>query len=178
VPEHLLTVEDLTRHYSVPCGVIGTLTNAPRRTVRAVDGVSFTLDGGEALALVGESGCGKTTTALTVLGLVEPTSGMVRFEGRPWHAELRRDRALRRAAQLIFQDPYESLSPRMKVGELVAEPLLIHRIGTAEERRTRAYAALDEDVLGANRRDRPGGDADRRAAASLHPRPAQRRTQR
>jgi oligopeptide/dipeptide ABC transporter ATP-binding protein len=140
----LLTVENLTRHYPVPRGLIGTLTNAPRQTVRAVDGVSFTLNAGEALALVGESGCGKTTTALTVLGLVEPTSGSVQFEGRPWHAELRRDRSLRRAAQMIFQDPYESLSPRMKVGELVAEPLLIHRIGTAEERQARAYAALEE----------------------------------
>jgi oligopeptide/dipeptide ABC transporter ATP-binding protein len=144
VPEPLLAVENLTRYYPVPRGLIGTLTNAPRHTVRAVDGVNFTLDRGEALALVGESGCGKTTTALTVLGLVEPTSGSVQFEGRPWHAELRRDRSLRRAAQMIFQDPYESLSPRMKVGELVAEPLLIHRIGTVEERRIRAYAALEE----------------------------------
>lgn len=144
MPEHLLTVANLARHYPVPRGLIGTLTNAPRRTVRAVDGVSFTLDAGEALALVGESGCGKTTTALTVLGLVEPTDGSVAFEGRPWHAELRRDRSLRRAAQMIFQDPYESLSPRMKVGELVAEPLLIHRIGTPETRRARAYAALEE----------------------------------
>lgn len=114
------------------------------KTIPVLQNIDLTVAPKEIICLVGESGCGKTTTALTVLGLVEPTSGSVLFEGRPWHAELRRDRSLRRAAQMIFQDPYESLSPRMKVGELVAEPLLIHRIGTAEERQARAYAALEE----------------------------------
>lgn len=140
----LLRVTELTRTYPVPRGLLGTLTNAPRQLVRAVDGVSFTLTAGETLALVGESGCGKTTTALTVLGLVAPSSGSVAFEGQPWHAALQKDRGLRRAAQMIFQDPYESLSPRMRVGELVAEPLLIHRLGNAAERRQRAYTALEE----------------------------------
>ena len=143
--EHpILEVDNLAKHYPLRRGLVGALRGEAVRTVRAVDGVSFALAQGEVLALVGESGCGKTTTALTVLGLVAPSAGVVRFEGRPLHAELRRDRGLRRAIQMIFQDPYESLNPRMRVGEIVAEPLVVHGLGTAAERAAKVRAALEE----------------------------------
>lgn len=140
----ILEVADLAKHYPLRRDLADTLRRAPRCVVRAVDGVSFNLERGEVLALVGESGCGKTTTALTVLGLVEPSAGEVRFEGRPLHVELRRDRGLRRAIQMVFQDPYESLNPRMRVGEIVAEPLAVHGVGTAAEREARVREALEE----------------------------------
>jgi oligopeptide/dipeptide ABC transporter ATP-binding protein len=140
----ILEVDDLAKHYPLPRGLLGGLRREPRRAVRAVDGVSFALRRGEALALVGESGCGKTTTALTVLGLLRPSAGAVRFEGRPLHAALRKDRGLRRAIQMVFQDPYESLNPRMRVGEIVAEPLAVHGIGTAAQRAAQVRAALEE----------------------------------
>ncbi len=119
----ILQVADLAKHFAVKRGLLGTLRRAPQRAVRAIDGISFELQRGEVLALVGESGCGKTTTAMSVLGLVEPSGGAVRFEGRLLHETLQRDRSLRQAIQMVFQDPYESLNPRMTVGELVAEPL-------------------------------------------------------
>jgi oligopeptide/dipeptide ABC transporter ATP-binding protein len=140
----ILEVTDLAKRYPVRQGMAAALRGGPAPSVRAVDGVSFTLARGEALALVGESGCGKTTTALTVLGLVEPSAGTVHFEGRPLHAELRRDRRLRQALQMVFQDPYESLNPRMRVGEIVAEPLVVHRLASGPARRERVCAALEE----------------------------------
>ncbi|MFO7169174.1 MAG: ATP-binding cassette domain-containing protein, partial [Chloroflexota bacterium] len=140
----VLEVEGLTKHFPVPRGIIGALRRDKRYVIRAVDGVSFELGRGEVLALVGESGCGKTTTALSVLGLVEPSAGSVRFEGRPLHETLRRDRSLRRAIQMVFQDPYESLNPRMTVGEIVAEPLVVHRLAEGAARTERVLAALEE----------------------------------
>jgi oligopeptide/dipeptide ABC transporter ATP-binding protein len=140
----ILEVADLAKHYPIRQGLAGALGRGPRPVVRAVDGVSFSLARGEVLALVGESGCGKTTTALAALGLVEPSRGEVRFEGRPLHAELRRNRGLRQAVQMVFQDPYESLNPRMRVGEIVAEPLEVHRLAAGAERQARVRAALEE----------------------------------
>jgi oligopeptide/dipeptide ABC transporter ATP-binding protein len=142
--EPILEIDGLIKHYPLRHGLAATLKGEPARAVRAVDGVSFALGRGEVLALVGESGCGKTTTALTVLGLTAPTAGVVRFEGRPLHAALRRDRGLRRAIQMVFQDPYESLNPRMRVAEIVAEPLAVHGLGTAAEREAKVRAALEE----------------------------------
>ena len=141
----MLEVADLAKHFAVKRGLLGTLRGAPQRDVRAIDGVSFDLQRGEVLALVGESGCGKTTTALSVLGLIEPSAGVVRFEGQPLHATLRRDRSLRQSIQMVFQDPYESLNPRMTVGELVAEPLEVHRLfANQSEKRQKVFTALEE----------------------------------
>ena len=111
--------------------------------VRAVDGISFGIRRGETFGLVGESGCGKSTAGRSILRLIEPTSGEVRFDGRDLLSlpsnELRR---LRREMQIIFQDPYSSLNPRMKVGETVEEPLVIHRVGSRADRADRVANLL------------------------------------
>jgi oligopeptide/dipeptide ABC transporter ATP-binding protein len=118
VSEPLLRVENLTKHFPVGGGV-----------VRAVDGVSFEVRRGETLGLVGESGCGKTTTGRCILQLERPTSGRILFEGSDLTTlDERRLRAVRRRVQVIFQDPYASLNPRMTVGQILAEPLRVHAI--------------------------------------------------
>jgi oligopeptide/dipeptide ABC transporter ATP-binding protein len=111
--------------------------------VRAVDGVSFEILRGETLGLVGESGCGKSTVGRCLLRLIEPTSGEVTFEGRNVLSLKKKDlRAIRREMQIVFQDPYASLNPRMKVGDIVGEPLAIHDIGNKGERRERVAELL------------------------------------
>ena len=106
--------------------------------VRAVDGVSFTIDEGEIFGLVGESGSGKSTTGRCLLRLVEPTSGEIWFRGENVCASSReRLRTLRRHMQIVFQDPYASLNPRMRAGAIVEEPLIVHRVGSRAERRAR-----------------------------------------
>jgi oligopeptide/dipeptide ABC transporter ATP-binding protein len=126
----VLEVENLVTHFPVPRGVVGAMTGKPKRVVRAVDGVSFALREGEMLALVGESGSGKTTTAQTILRLVKPEAGTVRFEGEDISSVSgRRLRAIRHRVQLIFQDPYESLDPRFRVRATIEEPLLVHGEG-------------------------------------------------
>ena len=141
----LLEVEGLVVRYPVPRGMVGTLARRPRKSVHAVDGVSFSLRPGEILALVGESGCGKTTTAQTLLRLVEPEAGAIRFEGRDLSGLSTRElRPLRRRMQLIYQDPYESLDPRLRVRQTVEEPLLVHRVaGSRRERAERVREALE-----------------------------------
>jgi oligopeptide transport system ATP-binding protein len=135
---NLVEVRNLKKYFPLG-GVLG-----PRHEeVKAVDGVSFSIRRGETFGLVGESGCGKSTTARCILRLIEPTSGEVSFEGRDLLSlsadELRR---LRRDFQIIFQDPYSSLNPRMRVGQIIEEPLIIHRIGTGEQRRQRVKELL------------------------------------
>jgi oligopeptide/dipeptide ABC transporter ATP-binding protein len=132
----LLEVDGLVTHYPVRRGLTERLAGRGQRHVRAVDGVSFTLARGEMLALVGESGCGKTTTVQSILGMVRPTSGAVRLHGTDIAglAE-RRMRPLRRSLQMIYQDPYESLDPRFRVRETVEEPMLVHGIGGSRDRR-------------------------------------------
>jgi len=140
----VLEVEDLVVRYPVPRGLVGALTGRPRAAVRAVDGVTLSLGEGELLALVGESGCGKTTTAQAVLRLVDPVSGSIRFEGRDITSlGPRALRPLRRRIQIVYQDPYESLDPRLRVRAAVEEPLLIHRLGGSKaERAARVREAL------------------------------------
>jgi len=137
----LLEVEDLEVHFPIR----GGLLSRPRGHVRAVDGVSFTIARGETFGLVGESGCGKTTAGLAILRMIEPTRGQVRFEGRPL-AGLAPPalRTARRDMQIVFQDPYSAINPRMQVGESIGEPLLVHGIakGAALERRVRALLDL------------------------------------
>src|SRR5207248_1255147 len=121
---HRLEVAGLKTDCQVRRGPTGRVTRTPRRSVRGVDGVSFRLARGEMMALVGESGCGKTTTAQTILGMVKPTSGSIRLNGTDI-AQLgeRQLRPLRRTLQMIYQDPYESLDPRFRVRESVEEPM-------------------------------------------------------
>jgi peptide/nickel transport system ATP-binding protein len=137
----LLEVEDLTTHFSVRGGWFG----GGGKVVKAVDGVSFTLRRGQTLGLVGESGCGKTTLGRSLLRLVEPKSGRVSFDGVDVTAAGEGTlRGLRRRMQIVFQDPYSSLNPRMTVGEILAEPLSVHGIGANRaERADRARALLD-----------------------------------
>jgi oligopeptide/dipeptide ABC transporter ATP-binding protein len=134
----LLEVEGLAKHYPVKRDLLGR----PGGIVRAVDGVSFSIARGETLALVGESGCGKSTTARLVLRLIEPSAGTIRFDGVEvaGAAELR---ALRRRVQVVFQDPYASLNPRLRVGETIAEPMEVHGIGDGASRARRV-----EELLG------------------------------
>jgi oligopeptide/dipeptide ABC transporter ATP-binding protein len=140
----LLEVEDLVVRYPIHRGLVGSATRQTRRSVHAVEGVSLSLQRGEMLALVGESGCGKTTTAQAVLRLVDPVSGSIRFEGRNLVPLAPRElRPLRRRIQVVYQDPYESLDPRFRVRAAVEEPLLIHRLGGSKsERAARVRDAL------------------------------------
>ncbi len=129
----LLDVSHLVKHF-----VRGRGLFRPGTVVRAVDDVSFAIDAGETFGLVGESGSGKTTTGRCLLRLVEPTSGAVTFRGENLLAfDSARLRRARRDMQIVFQDPYSSLNPRMRVREIVEEPLVIHRLGRRAERATR-----------------------------------------
>jgi ABC-type oligopeptide transport system ATPase subunit len=129
----LVDVRNLVKEFQGRGGWIGR-----RHVVRAVDDVSFSVQKGETFGLVGESGCGKTTTGRCLLRLIEPTSGEVRFENMDVLALSPRElRRARRHFQIVFQDPYSSLNPRMKAGAIVEEPLIIHAIGTDGERRAR-----------------------------------------
>jgi peptide/nickel transport system ATP-binding protein/oligopeptide transport system ATP-binding protein len=139
----LVEVRDLVKHFPLTSGFRGRRSGA----VRAVDGVSFDVLRGETLGLVGESGCGKTTTARLLLRLLEPTSGSVRIDGREVaHAHGAELRALRREVQMIFQDPFSSLNPRRSIGAIIAEPFAIHGMLRGPGERRRAVQELMDRV--------------------------------
>jgi oligopeptide/dipeptide ABC transporter ATP-binding protein len=131
--QSLVEVNELIKHFPA----------SGKQVVRAVDGVTFSIRRGETFGLVGESGCGKTTVGRCILRLTEPTEGAVRFEDRDLATLGRGElRQMRRRMQIIFQDPYSSLNPRMKVGSIIAEPLEIHRVGSRQERNERVAELL------------------------------------
>jgi oligopeptide/dipeptide ABC transporter ATP-binding protein len=140
----LLEVRDLVKHYDGRRGVLGRITGNPGVLVRAVNGVSLTIDGGETLGLIGESGCGKSTLGRTILRLHEPTSGRILFDGSDVTALSGAAlKSTRRQMQIIFQDPYASLNPRMTVEQIVGMPLRLHGIAKGSELRDRVAEALE-----------------------------------
>jgi peptide/nickel transport system ATP-binding protein len=140
--EAILAVDNLVTQYPMRRPLADVLARRPRRAVRAVDGVSLSVAPGELLAIVGESGCGKTSTVQTVLGQVEPTAGTVRFAEHDFSAlSSREQRPIRRRIQMIYQDPYEALDPRLRVRDIVGEPLRVHHVGKAD-RLPRVLATL------------------------------------
>lgn len=154
----LVDVRGLVKHFPVE----GT-----DDVVRAVDGVSFTIFAGETLGLVGESGCGKSTVGRCLLRLIEPTAGSVQFLGRDvLKLDKKELRQSRREMQIIFQDPYASLNPRMKIGDIVGEPLVIHKQGDKNERRDRVAellrrVGLDPDYMNRYAHEFSGGQRQR-----------------
>jgi oligopeptide transport system ATP-binding protein len=138
--ESLLRVDDLVMHFPIYRGVIRRQVGA----IRAVDGISFDVKRGETLGLVGESGCGKSTTGRTILQLYRPTAGSVHFEGVDLiHLKGEDLRQMRRKMQMIFQDPYASLNPRMTVADIVGEPLMVHNVATGKEIQERVQHLLE-----------------------------------
>jgi oligopeptide transport system ATP-binding protein len=158
----LLEVRHLSKEFSRKQGLFGRKT-----VVRAVDDVSFSIEKGETFGLVGESGSGKTTTGRCILRLIEPTSGEVLFDGRNVLALSRGDlRRARRDMQIVFQDPYSSLNPRMRVADIVEEPLIIHKLGSKADRRARvkelfALVGLNPDHLARYPHEFSGGQRQR-----------------
>src|SRR5919106_3868214 len=158
----LVEVRNLTKHFERGGGLLQAKT-----VVRAVDDVSFSIEEGETFGLVGESGSGKSTTGRCMLRLIEPTSGEVVFRGENVLAYNRaRMRAARRDMQMVFQDPFSSLNPRMRVGDIVEEPLIIHRIGSKAERRAKgeelfSLVGLDPAVLKRYPHEFSGGQRQR-----------------
>src|SRR5664279_6139677 len=143
----LLELTDLVKHYPVRSGVFRRAVGK----VHSVDGVSFTIGAGETLGLVGESGCGKSTVARSVLRLVEPTGGSIRLNGQDiTHLGKAELRAHRRSMQIIFHEPFASLNPRMTAGDIVGEPLSVHGLASGDKKRERVAELFDQVGLRAD----------------------------
>src|SRR5579864_296008 len=146
VAEELLVVEDLKKYFPVTQGIIFQRQIA---AVQAVDGISFTVNKGETLGVVGESGCGKSTMARCIMRLLDPTAGRIIFDGRDiTHLSRHELRPIRRELMMIFQDPYASLNPRKRVGFIVGEALEVHKLGTPAEIKRRSQELLE--IVGLN----------------------------
>ena len=146
MPEELLVVENLEKHFPITRGIV---FQKEVGRVRAVDGVSFTVNKGETLGVVGESGCGKSTMARCVMRLLDPTGGRIVFDGEDITTTKRGDlMAVRRKLMMVFQDPYASLNTRKRVGSIIGESLEVHKAGTDAEIKTRVRDLLD--VVGLN----------------------------
>jgi len=161
--ENLVEIKDLHKRFPIPGGILGR----EKAAIHAVRGVTLSIGRGETLGLVGESGCGKSTLGHLILRLIEPDSGTIRFDGRDITRESQgRLRPLRRKMQIVFQDPYSSLNPRMTIGDIVREPLLVHKIGRAAERREKTIellrlVGLDRDAYGKYPHEFSGGQRQR-----------------
>jgi len=161
--EPLVTIENLVKHFPVKGGFFGR----PKAWVHAVNDVSFSIGRGETLGLVGESGCGKSTLGLLLLRLIGADSGRIIFDGHDITAMSERElRPIRREMQVIFQDPYASLNPRMTVEEIIGEPLLVHKVGKRRERRDRVYdllhlVGLSDEAAGKYPHEFSGGQRQR-----------------
>jgi oligopeptide/dipeptide ABC transporter ATP-binding protein len=140
----LVEVRDLVKHFPITRGIV---IQRKVGAVQAVDGVSFDIERGETLGLVGETGCGKSTTARLIMRLLEPTAGEVHFDGQDiTHLKGARLKAVRREMQMIFQDPYSSLNPRKTIGSIIGEPFVIHKLHDSKDERRRAVQELMETV--------------------------------
>jgi len=171
-PAPLLSIDELGVVFTMPRGLVGAVMRREPRRVRAVDGVSIDVNPGELVALVGESGCGKTTTAMVAVGLTPPTSGSVRVDGVDMVThDVAQRKEIRRRVQMIFQDPYDSLDPRFTVERLVREPLVVHKVAgdhgvLVREALTRVGLVPVEQFLHRHPHQLSGGQRQRVAIAA------------
>ncbi|MCF2650645.1 MULTISPECIES: ABC transporter ATP-binding protein [Bacillaceae] len=143
--EVLLEIKSLKKYFPVKRDILQKLTRKNQKVVKAVDDVNFKVYKGETLALVGESGCGKSTTGRSLLRLIEPTAGNVYFEGKDIVTYSKQElKNIKKDMQIVFQDPFASLHPRMTVEEIIAEPLSIHKVGSREERRKKVEYLIEK----------------------------------